>query len=140
MIRLKSKKEYRRLSQCTQKTVGRYFIVVYLFDSMILEPLVGITVSKKVGNAVVRNKVKRRIRAFLRAYIAPVSKAGFLCNVIALPSAVNADWESFQKDLKNRIDCVFRALCPHGIHAVKSEDDVPSFVPNDIFDDAVHTE
>lgn len=37
-----------------------------LADSTVLQSRLGITVSKKVGNAVVRNRVKRVIREFFR--------------------------------------------------------------------------
>ena len=36
-------------------------------DSVEVTPRLGVTVSKRVGNAVVRNRVKRRIREWFRA-------------------------------------------------------------------------
>ncbi|HTI30652.1 MAG TPA: ribonuclease P protein component [Sphingomonas sp.] len=38
------------------------------------EPRVGFTVTKKIGNAVVRNRMKRRFRALAREVIAPVAR------------------------------------------------------------------
>ena len=72
---------------------------MYIFDSAVTESMAGITVSKKVGNAVTRNKVKRRIRAFLREYKPCYDTPKFMCNIIALQSCVKADWLEFCMDL-----------------------------------------
>ena len=103
MLRLTSKKDYTRLRESTQKVVGKYFVVVYLVDVSNANHLVGMTVSKKVGNAVIRNKVKRRIRAFLREYDIEC-RFGFMCNIIALPIVVGIDWILFKKDLVQCLD------------------------------------
>ena len=108
MKRIKSRKEYKLLSLCKQKIIGKYFILVYFCDRDILFPSVGFTVSKKIGNAVVRNRVKRRIRAFLREYSPPNIQATFLCNIIALPAVVDTDWLSFKNDINKCLDSVFR--------------------------------
>ncbi|MCL2064371.1 MAG: ribonuclease P protein component [Candidatus Cloacimonetes bacterium] len=110
MKRLKSRNDFNKLSKCSQKTIGKYFIVVYLLDTDVFEPMVGITVSKKIGNAVVRNKTKRRIRACLQAYEAPTTKTNVICNIIALPAILNADWNMFKRDLTNCLDRVFYAI------------------------------
>jgi len=78
MLRLTSKKDYNKLRQSHNKIIGRFFIVVFLPEEDIKESAAGITVSKKIGNAVVRNKVKRRIRAFLRFYTLRPSTPGFI--------------------------------------------------------------
>jgi len=58
----------------------------------------GVVVSKKVGISVVRNKVKRRIKAFLRE-----KKECFPANtkivIIAKPKAGNADWLGIKQHL-----------------------------------------
>ena len=57
---------------------------------------VGFSVSKKVGNAVTRNLVKRRLRECFRPHLGDV-KAG-LYVIIARPSAAKAAFRSLQKD------------------------------------------
>ena len=59
---------------------------------------VGFSVSKKVGKAVTRNKVKRRLRECFRPCLGDV-KAG-LYVVVARPSAAKATFQSLQRDLQ----------------------------------------
>lgn len=42
-----------------------------------LPPRVGFTCSKKVGNAVARNKAKRRLRELARHALAPIAESGY---------------------------------------------------------------
>lgn len=58
---------------------------------------VGFSVSKKVGNAVTRNKVKRRLRECFRPLLGDVKNGLYV--VVARPSAANATFQSLQKDL-----------------------------------------
>ncbi len=48
-----------------EKWVGRYVVVLYIKNTL-PNSRIGIVVSKKVGTAVVRNKVKRRLREIIR--------------------------------------------------------------------------
>ncbi|HET9027654.1 MAG TPA: ribonuclease P protein component [Trueperaceae bacterium] len=73
------------------------------------EVRVGIVVSRKVGNAVVRNRVRRRLREGIRelarqpfhegAYDA--SRPSFDLLVIARPSAAEADYADLKRSLVN---------------------------------------
>jgi len=68
-------------------------------------PLVGFVVSKAVGNAVVRNKVRRRLRSLLRGYL-PTLPGGSLLVVRAHPQAAAAR----QADLAVELDLVMERL------------------------------
>jgi len=68
-------------------------------------PLVGFVVSKAVGNAVVRNKVRRRLRSVLRGYL-PTLPGGSLLVVRAHPPAAAAR----QADLAAELDLVMGTL------------------------------
>jgi ribonuclease P protein component len=60
-------------------------------------PRVGFVVSRAVGNAVVRNSVRRRLRHLLRERLAGLP-AGTLLVVRALPSAAEATSERLGRD------------------------------------------
>lgn len=73
-------------------------------------PSVGFVVSKAVGNAVVRNRVKRRMRAIVAHHL-PEIPEGLLVVVRALPEAGSADYTRLEGDLGS---CLRRALARYG--------------------------
>jgi ribonuclease P protein component len=58
----------------------------------------GITVSKKVGNAVVRNRMKRRFRAIARALLPEHGTAGADHVLIGRPSGIERDFASLEAE------------------------------------------
>ena len=84
------------------RRAGRGTIVVHL---LLEEPVqasvarAGFVVSKAVGNAVVRNKVRRRLRHLVRPLLAELP-AGSLLVVRALPSAAEASFATLGNDLE----------------------------------------
>lgn len=63
------------------------------------EQRVGISVSKKVGNAVVRNRVRRRIREILRAAL-PELKHGFDVILVARSASAEAEFSALSQALE----------------------------------------
>lgn len=63
--RIRRPGEYKRVYGSGSKIAGRYLVMFYGPASM-GHTRVGITVSRKVGGAVVRNREKRRLREALR--------------------------------------------------------------------------
>jgi len=63
--RLKKRSEYLFVSKAGKKVTNRYFIALFV-NGRFSWPRIGITVTRRVGNAVTRNRVKRMCREFFR--------------------------------------------------------------------------
>src|SRR2546430_15773094 len=63
--RLRKRREFSRLSRSGRKTHSANFVVITQTND-VGETRLGITVSGKVGNAVVRNRIKRLVGGFFR--------------------------------------------------------------------------
>lgn len=97
MLFITSEREYRNVYKKNIKTEGNLFVFL---KRKIPEDYfaVGIVASKKVGNAVIRNKVKRRIRAFLREH-EELHPTGVKLVIIAKPEAGTAIWQKIKDEL-----------------------------------------
>ena len=99
------------------RRAGRALLTGYLLvreDSEAQAPLVGFVVSKAVGNAVVRNKVRRRLRSVVRGYL-PALPGGSLLVVRAHPQAAAAR----QADLAAELDLVMGRLMRRQVGVVR---------------------
>ena len=91
------------------RRAGRGALVVHFLQSTI-EPApadqpsarAGFVVSKAVGNAVVRNKVRRRLRHLVRPLLADLPPSASLV-VRALPSAAAASFADLGADLESAL-------------------------------------
>lgn len=63
--RLLKRQEFVRLSKLNQKVVNRQFLALYAPGSTDRTRL-GVTVTKKIGNAATRNRIKRYVREYFR--------------------------------------------------------------------------
>ena len=63
--KLRKRHEFVSLSRCGKSVSDRYFILAYQ-PNRIGHARIGITITRRVGNAVVRNRIKRIVREFFR--------------------------------------------------------------------------
>ncbi|MBE7183213.1 MAG: ribonuclease P protein component [Methylobacterium mesophilicum] len=66
-------------------------------------PRVGFTVTKKVGNAAVRNRVRRRLREAVRIAAAGDMQPGNDYVVVGRREVLNAPWTELCAELKRRV-------------------------------------
>jgi ribonuclease P protein component len=64
-VRLRKRAEFLTLSKQGKTVYSQYFLAI-VCDRSNQHNRIGITVSKKVGNAVARNRIKRLIREYFR--------------------------------------------------------------------------
>lgn len=60
---------------------------------------IGFTASKKVGNAVARNRARRRLKALVREHLPTAAKRGVDYVVIARQGTIARPWPDLQQDL-----------------------------------------
>lgn len=66
---------------------------------------VGFTCSRKVGNAVIRNRAKRRLRALARLVLTTEGRTGWDYVLVGRPEAtVNRPWPDLERDLREALD------------------------------------
>ena len=97
--RLRSSGDYgltiRHGRRCSTRTV----VVYALVEGATELPRIGLVVSQALGIAVERNKVKRRLRAIVRAQL-PCLPGGRVV-IRALPAAASADFRSLAADVRH---------------------------------------
>ncbi|RLC50426.1 MAG: ribonuclease P protein component [Candidatus Cloacimonadota bacterium] len=98
-----STREFQSIYQNYTKFSGNLFIYLIENNSSEEEFAVGIVTSKKVGKAVRRNKIKRRVKSFFRENRAQISAKGKMI-IIAKPAAADADWQEIKKELHDFLE------------------------------------
>ncbi len=96
-ISIKENRHFRRLYAKGKRIVTPY-LVVYFQKSRDNKNHLGITVSKKVGNAVVRNRVRRQIKEIYRTN-EDLFCTGYYIVVVARGRAVGASYQKMKHAL-----------------------------------------
>jgi len=102
--RIKKKKEFLLTYKKGSRYRGKYFTVIFLTNNRSYSRLAAVA-GKKVGNAVVRNKVKRRLKALFR------KNKGLLKNCkdlifIAKENIAKTSWKDLQKDFIKAMETI----------------------------------
>jgi ribonuclease P protein component len=89
--RLRSAADFQRVRDQSPRLWPHRLLVLHVAPNDLDHARVGITVSGRVGKAVVRNRVRRRLREALRARFGALA-AGFDILVVARPPSAQASW------------------------------------------------
>ena len=105
-VRLRKHAQFSRV-QSKGRRIGGKFLIVIFAPSSFLGVRFGLTVSKRVGCAVIRNRVKRRLRDILRQNknaLGPMH-ADVVC--IAKQDAASASYQALKQDILD----IFQRAC-----------------------------
>lgn len=91
-------KQNREFQYVYKKSRGAHSNTCVLFYLQGEENKVGFTATKKIGNAVVRNRAKRRLRAIFQEF-APYLKRGTFV-FVAKTSLAETSYDVFKSDIK----------------------------------------
>jgi len=103
--RILKRKDFLRLSKKGQKIHNKLFILVYCCnkDERKNSSRLGVTVSKKVGRACKRNRIKRLIREYFRVNKYAIKKACDI-NIIAKKEVANQSSDQVVYYLKDNFE------------------------------------
>lgn len=97
--RLTKDRDFREVYKKNKKIYSKSFLLLVHFPKQSApNPIIGVVASKKVGNAVQRNKAKRRIRAILSQSLAnlPSYKFVFILN----SQLLEVDYKGLEAEVK----------------------------------------
>ena len=94
---LKNNREFQLVYRQGRSRANRTFVML-IRENQTGENRVGISVSKKIGNSIVRHRVTRVIREVMRLHWEDVKK-GYDIVIIARKPAIDSGYEKFERAL-----------------------------------------
>ena len=110
---LKKNKDFQYIYRKGKSYANKY-LVMYVLENGTSQNRLGISVSKKVGNSIVRHRVTRVIREVMRLHWKEI-KSGYDIVIVARPSAKESDYGKFES-------AIFHLLNLH--HLLLEDDDL----------------
>lgn len=105
--RVRKTREFERVFSSRQSIYGRFVRISYI-NSPVDFTRCAVVISTKVSKkAVVRNKIKRRVRVII-ARLLPTLLPPLDLVVVCLPHSVNAGFKEFEKDLEKTLEKIYK--------------------------------
>lgn len=101
--RLKKRKQFVHIAEKGRKLVSSGLILQFIENGKSDHIGLGFTVTKKVGNAVIRNRVRRRLKEVVRLGLPAFHKTGYDFVIIGRKEALSRPFEALQKDFDTLI-------------------------------------
>ncbi|MEP9374452.1 ribonuclease P protein component [Mesorhizobium sp. KR1-2] len=101
-LRLRKRAEFLAVRR-GEKRRGRLFLMEVLDRGNDDAPRVGFTVTKKVGNAVVRNRIRRRLKEAVRVHAAGDMTPGKDYVIVGREDVLTVPFEQLAAELSRRI-------------------------------------
>jgi ribonuclease P protein component len=101
-LRLRLRRDFLRVQKRGRKHHSLNFVVACASQLSSGPSRVGFSISRRVGNAVVRNRLKRRLREFVRLRRRELPAARDLV-VIAKPGAAKLSYAELVEELRDRL-------------------------------------
>ena len=105
------------------KRAGDPLLTLYVLPARSVDVRIGFSVSKRVGKAIVRNLVKRRLREAMRHEL-PQTRLGLDILVVARPAAAAASYQELLQAVQDLLKCR-GALCTRDIRVPAPQMSVP---------------
>jgi ribonuclease P protein component len=83
----------------TGRRAASEYLAVFVSDNEVGRPRVGFAVSRKLGNAVVRNRIRRRLRELVRPLLTR-AKGGRDVVIVARARAVDAEFARLRQEIE----------------------------------------
>jgi ribonuclease P protein component len=113
-VRLRKRSEFLRLKDSANKFSSRSILVVWQANNLANARL-GVTVSKKIGCAVTRNRLKRFVREIFRHNRLLLPAVDL--NVIARSGAATMDFHGLKQEFLKAFRCIGVSPCSQELHS-----------------------
>jgi len=94
--RIRTSREYRNVFEKGKRFSGR-FLIVYYVENALNDNRFGFITNKKIGIAVIRNRIKRQLRAIVRKYQGQVRTKHDIV-LVAKAGIGKSSFEGMEKD------------------------------------------
>jgi ribonuclease P protein component len=111
MQRIKQRKDFLSAAASGHKWVRPAFVLQCAANDTHPEAAaLGFTATRKLGNAVMRNRIRRRLKEAARLFLPRVLQPGFDYVVIGRPDAATLPFEVLGKELAEAVEKLHRVM------------------------------
>jgi ribonuclease P protein component len=112
LVTLKARADFVRIQKSTIKVAAKSLVLCAAESNQKENQSlrVGFTVTKTVGNAVIRNRIRRRLKAVVKDILPTLAVEGVDYVLIGRKSALEREFGGLEKDLKYALHAIRKAV------------------------------